>query len=108
MDKFLLRMGKLKPMQGKILIIDDNTDLTNIISIILGAEGFDVATCDSIDLVQAELIRSNPDLLLLDVNVNGDDGRILCSQLKSSANDVKIILMSGDETTLDHTHWFGA
>ena len=101
-------MGKFKPMHDKILVIDDNTDLTGIISIILNAEGFKSKTCDTLEGCQAEIQKWNPDLLLLDVNVNGEDGRIFCRQLKATNSDTKIILMSGDETTLDHTHWFGA
>ena len=107
MDKFLLRMGKFKPMQGRILIVDDNTDLSEIMSIILHAEGFEVKTCDSLDFCEGDIQVWNPDLLVLDVNVNGEDGRIFCSKQKS-ISDLKIILMSGDETTLDHTHWYGA
>ncbi len=102
-------MGKSGPMQGKILIIDDNADLSAIMSIILMAEGFEVRTCDSLDFCRQQLLNWEPDLLVLDVNVNGDDGRIFCSEQKANnPNEVKIILMSGDETTLDHTHWFGA
>lgn len=109
MDKFLLLMGKIQPMRGKILIIDDNEDLTGIISIILKAEGFEVKTRATLEFCEEVLDEWDPDLLLLDVNVNGEDGRIFCSQKKSHTDkDVKIILMSGDETTLDHTHWFGA
>lgn len=96
-------------MEARILIIDDNNDLSQIISFILIAEGFAVKTSDNLQDSSKLIEQWNPDVLLLDVNVNGEDSRSLCSQLKSEDKyGLKIILMSGDETTLDYLDRSGA
>ena len=109
MDKFLLFGGrKTDAMKARILIIDDNTDLTSIASLILTSEGFAVQVCHSLSECDSLIENWKPHLLLLDVNVDGEDGRQLCSKFKSQneRSDVKILLMSGDESTLEEE--FGA
>ena len=45
------------------------------------------------------LYEWKPQVLLLDVNVNGEDSRIFCRKIKTEKNeDIKVILMSGDES----------
>jgi DNA-binding response OmpR family regulator len=95
-------------MKTRILIVDDNADLTNIVSLILTSEGFLVKVCHSLSGCIGLINDWNPHILLLDVNVNGEDGRELCRKLKSvdEQNELKILLMSGDENTLEQG--FGA
>ncbi|HZF64732.1 MAG TPA: response regulator [Chitinophagaceae bacterium] len=97
-------------MEQRILIVDDNTDLASIMSMILAAEGFSVKVCDNLTSSAICIEEWSPQLIVLDVNLNGEDGRELCNRLKSdkSSNNIKVILMSGDETTLEHTELFGA
>lgn len=86
----------------RILVIDDNIDLTNIISLVLTAEGFAVKVCNGVDEGLFCLLDWQPEILLLDVNINGRDGRDFCQQIKvERKNPVKVILMSGDESTFD-------
>lgn len=95
-------------MEARVLIIDDNADLSSIIMMILEAEGFEVRMAYQLNEGLTEARSWKPDVLLLDVNVDGEDSRAFCNELKSDNSSLKIILMSGDETTLDHTELFGA
>ena len=95
--------------ETKVLVIDDNIDLTTIVSMILRAEGFLVQVCNTIEEGLFFINDWKPEVLLLDVNVDGEDGRLLCQKIKSKENGkIRIILMSGDESTLDHKEWNGA
>ena len=95
--------------ETKVLVIDDNIDLTTIVSMILRVEGFLVQVCNTIEEGLFFINDWKPEVLLLDVNVDGEDGRLLCQKIKSKGNgDIRIILMSGDESTLDHKEWNGA
>jgi DNA-binding response OmpR family regulator len=95
--------------ETKVLVIDDNIDLTTIVSMILRAEGFLVQVCNTIEEGLFFINDWKPEVLLLDVNVDGEDGRLLCQKIKLKENgEIRIILMSGDETTLDHKEWNGA
>jgi DNA-binding response OmpR family regulator len=72
-------------------------------------EGYDIETAAS--LPEAEEIINNftPDLVLLDINVNGEDGRQLCWKLKKrSSKEIKVIIMSGYDYDTGRSILFGA
>ncbi len=70
-------------LNGKILIIDDDTDILYVVGIILGKNGFEAVTFSSPppNLVE-EIIQINPAVILLDVQLGGYDGRALGKQIK--------------------------
>jgi DNA-binding response OmpR family regulator len=89
------------PSANRVLVIDDNTDLIRIISIILSTEGFLVKVCYTIEDRLFYLQDWKPNVLLLDVNINGEDARDFFYKLATKEREtIKIILMSGDETLL--------
>lgn len=69
-------------MKKKILIADDEPDITRTISMMLESEGYDVITAedgrDAVDKAYA----GNPDLIILDVVLPLVDGREVASMLK--------------------------
>ena len=88
-----------------ILIIDDSKELLEVLQLILEKQGYNSITqTSSIDI--AGFLKSNRiDLLIIDVVLNGSNGRDICSQLKSNAdtNYFPIILMSASPEYLrDH------
>ena len=92
--------------ETKILVIDDNIDLTKIISLLLAAEGYEVKVCNDLQEALYCLYDWKPQILLLDVNINGEDGRSFCQKVKAEKHEaLKVILMSGDESTLDYNEW---
>ena len=94
------------PPETKILVIDDNVDLTQIISLLLRAEGYEVKVCNDLEEGLFCLYDWKPQILLLDVNINGEDSRNFCQKIKAEKHEaIKVILMSGDESTLDYNEW---
>ena len=81
----------------KVLIIDDNTDILEVLFILLTFQGFTVQTIwDGEDTVK-NLEIFKPDVILLDISLAGYDGREICKQLKSPESPFKhipIILFS--------------
>ena len=71
------------PLKKTILAIDDDTDILNIITLILGKKGYHVITDPTGDSVTG-MKKPFPDLIILDVALNGYDGREICKQLKSN------------------------
>ena len=93
----------------RVLVIDDNIDLTNIIHMVLTAEGFAVKACNDLEEGLFCLYDWKPQLLLLDVNINGEDARSFCKKIKTDKKEaLKVILMSGDELPLNYNDTCGA
>lgn len=80
----------------KVLVIDDDHDILEIISMVLDSSGYDVLTADNGRNVN-ELVESfSPDIILLDVMIGEMDGRDICKALKSEPRTSKtpIIIVS--------------
>ena len=86
-------------MNKKILLVDDNEDLLLITNVILKAQGYQPLLAKTVEEAEATIRTHAPELILMDVNLCGEDGREFCKQLKAAAAtaDIKIILMSGDD-----------
>ncbi len=99
-----------KVIQKRILIIDDDVDLLMLLERRLDKEGFCIETAAS--LIEAEEIVASfePQVILLDINVRGEDGRKLCWKLKmqDGLSQVKVILMSGYDYSTSRAIIFGA
>jgi CheY-like chemotaxis protein len=79
----------------KILIVDDEPDIRDILQIILEEEGYLTQTAADGGALD-DLLGFQPDLVLLDVFLSGVDGRAICRQLKShsSTQHIPVVLLS--------------
>ena len=81
----------------KILVIDDDKEILDVVQIILTSHGFEVR-CDTNGFKVHELITEyNPDLILLDIKLSGKSGAIICGELKKT-HTVPILLFSACPT----------
>ncbi|AMR33582.1 hypothetical protein A0256_20205 [Mucilaginibacter sp. PAMC 26640] len=89
--------------QQTIMIIDDDAEILNVISLLLKDAGYLVKVGhDVTDLFEVE--KNPPDLLLIDNFLNGKTGHDICYQLKISpkTNTIPVLLLSGT-TNLEQT-----
>jgi DNA-binding response OmpR family regulator len=94
----------------RILIIDDDIDLLMLLERCLDREGYAVETAASLAEAEDILPQFLPHLVLLDINVNGEDGRQLCWKLKNTATvpAAKVIIISGYDYNTGRAVLFGA
>jgi len=92
--------SKPKP---SVLLIDDDEDLNNLFSHILDSEGYSVFSVNSADAAVAANNQYQPELILLDHNLNGEDGVELAKQLIATGFAGKIIMMTAasDQNLVD-------
>jgi DNA-binding response OmpR family regulator len=94
----------------RVLVVDDDIDLLMLMERKLQQNGYLVES--AVSLSEAEYILSlfKPDLVLIDINVGGEDGRQLCWKIKHAAQTVKtkVMLMSGLYYPLNKVMLFGA
>ena len=82
-----------------ILVVDDEPDIRNILSDILGDEGYQVTTAANASEARDLYDDINPKLVLLDIWMPDTDGIELLSEWKKEkANSTPIIMISGHGT----------
>ena len=86
-------------MNKKILIVDDNELVTEVMSYILTANGYDVTTLNSGDGVVAQIKDTCPDLVIMDIMLPGADGRDICRIIKhnKATQNLPVIICSGND-----------
>lgn len=88
-------------MQKRILVVDDELDLREILQCNLEAAGYEVDTAASAEEALT-LMNGNPDLLLLDVMMGGMSGFALAEKLRGEyASAVPIIFLTAKDTEDD-------
>jgi DNA-binding response OmpR family regulator len=97
-------------MNKKILIVEDDTDILQLLKALLTSAGYQVKgtlTCSE----GLELFYSfQPDLVLLDINVGNEDGRQVCIEIRSQANyqHIPVVMISANEHDLQNYREYGA
>ena len=87
-------------MNARILVVDDDTALAEMIGIVLRAEGFEPSFCaDGAAAVEA-FHASKPDLVLLDLMLPGMNGIEVCARIREESG-VPIIMLTAKSDTAD-------
>ncbi len=80
----------------RILIVDDDEDLLSVVKSLLHKKGFSVSVYSDWDNAWEAIKSYDPQLILLDVFLNGVDGLEICKRLKTSTytRHIPIIIFS--------------
>ncbi|MCM1258895.1 MAG: response regulator transcription factor [Roseburia sp.] len=84
----------------KILIVDDDVNIAELISLYLTKECFDTKTVNDGEEALAAFEQYNPNLILLDLMLPGIDGYQVCREVRSKSN-VPIIMLSAKGEIFD-------
>ena len=84
-------------MNEEILIVDDNSDIRNILNELIIDAGYKTRVAANYNQALTEIDKKMPDVAILDVKLDkGDnDGIQLLSHIKSKNSDVPVIMISG-------------
>ena len=88
------------PVTNRVLVVDDDTALAEMLGIVLRAEGFDPVFCADGDSAIAVFRESKPDIVLLDVMLPGRDGVDVCRAIRAESG-VPIVMLTARTDTLD-------
>jgi CheY-like chemotaxis protein len=83
-------------MSKRVLVLDDNQDILDVVHETLSYEKFEVKSTAESDKIMALVEEFAPDLILLDYRVAGTNGGEVCQQIKSHPefNDIPVIIFS--------------
>lgn len=90
----------MEAMNDRILVIDDDTALAEMIGIVLKSEGFDPSYWASGDGAIEAFRDTHPDLVLLDLMLPGKDGLEVCREIRAESG-VPIIMLTAKSDTTD-------
>ncbi len=80
----------------RILIVEDDEKLRKELEIFLNNNGYQVETIERFENTLNDILKINPELLLLDINLPGADGEFICKELRKKSNMPIIIITSRD------------
>lgn len=85
--------------QDHILVVDDDAEIRTLLRTYLERHDYRVSTAADGRELQAAMAPGRPDLIILDLMLPGEDGLVLCRELRAGSN-VPIIMLTahGEET----------
>ncbi len=84
-----------------VLIVDDDPRVRSMLARYLSGEGFRVGEAGDGPAMRACLAREVPDLVLLDLNLPGEDGLTLARELRAAHPALGIIMVTGRGDVVD-------
>lgn len=83
----------------KVLLVDDDLRMRELLQRYLGEQGFTVKAVSDSTEMDAALTHEHPDLLVLDLMLPGEDGLAICRRLRANNSNLPIIMLTarGDE-----------
>jgi len=93
---------------GNILVVDDTVDNLNLLSSMLGQEGYEVRPVPEGPMALRAVQLEPPDIILLDINMSPMNGYEVCEHLKADprTKDIPVIFVSALDETLDKVRAF--
>jgi two-component system response regulator RegX3 len=87
-------------VSARVLVVDDDPGILDVVSYALETEGFDVETAT--DAAEAERALEGPmDLVVLDVMLPGGSGTDLCRRLRAGGDVVPVVMLTARDAETD-------
>jgi two-component system response regulator MtrA len=93
-------MSYRRTKRDRVLVVDDDASLAEMLTIVLEGEGLTAAVCRTGDRVMAAFDQFKPDIVLLDLMLPGLDGMSVCRQIRGRSA-VPIIMLTAKSDTPD-------
>jgi two-component system response regulator MtrA len=88
---------------AQVLVVDDDMALSEMLGIVLRAEGYQAQFCDDGSKALSAFRSHKPDLVLLDLMLPGKDGIEVCRAIRNESG-VPIVMLTAKGDTLDIVH----
>jgi two-component system response regulator MtrA len=89
-----------RSLKGRVLIVDDDAALSEMLTIVLRNEGFDPVVCPTGDRALGMVRDHRPELVLLDLMLPGEDGIDVCREIRAESG-VPIVMLTAKNDTVD-------
>src|ERR1700712_5623620 len=86
--------------RGRVLVVDDDAALAEMLGIVLRQEGFDSRVSPTGDRALADFRDYRPDVVLLDLMLPGKDGIDVCKEIRAESG-TPIVMLTARGDTID-------
>jgi two-component system OmpR family response regulator len=90
----------MRPMSHRILIVDDDPHIRQVLSYALGKAGMQIVEAGDGESALAAVAAERPDLVVLDINMPRMNGLDVCRKLRAG-DDVPILFLSSRDDEID-------
>ncbi len=97
-----------KSQLGELIVVDDNLRLSEELSLVLQSAGWSVRCADDGESLRACIGHHEPDIVVLDLNLPGEDGISLCKWLRVTHPRIRIVLLTARVMGIDRTEGYVA
>lgn len=84
-----------------VILVEDDKRLAELVSRYLENHGFRVSVANTGEGAAERIIEENPDLVILDLGLPGQDGFAICRRLRP-ATAIPIMIMTARDNDIDH------
>lgn len=85
----------------RVLVVDDEDAITDLVAMALRYEGFEVETVQSGQAALTKVALNPPDLLVLDVMLGDIDGFAVCERLRGAGHSIPTLFLTARDATQD-------
>jgi two-component system phosphate regulon response regulator OmpR len=86
---------------ARIMVVDDDVRLRDLLRRYLTEQGFQVVTAESAPAMNKLWLRERYDLLVLDLMLPGEDGLSICRRLRGAGDQTPIIMLTAKGEDVD-------
>ena len=94
-------MAANPPRTDKILVVDDDARIRDLLRRYLNQQGFDVLLAEDGKAMSRVMQRETVDLIVLDLMMPGDDGLTLCRKLRNARDLTPVIMLTAKGEDVD-------
>ena len=94
-------MTQTSPRSDKILVVDDDSRIRDLLRRYLSQEGFEVFQAEDGKALSRILLRETVDLIVLDLMLPGEDGLSICRRLRAANDRTPIIMLTAKVEDVD-------
>jgi two-component system, OmpR family, phosphate regulon response regulator OmpR len=96
-----LTVRNLEGRADKVLVVDDDARIRDLLRRYLTQEGFEVVLAEDGRALNRILMREAVDLIVLDLMLPGEDGLSICRRLRSAKDSTPIIMLTAKGEDID-------
>ena len=94
-------MNQVAHRTDKIIIVDDDARIRDLLRRYLTQEGFEVLAAEDAKALTRTLLRDTVDLIVLDLMMPGEDGLSVCRRLRAAGDKTPIIMLTAKGEDVD-------